>query len=123
MIFAGYHLSSLGSHGMTFPLWYHSGMGADLRFDDFVLSVREPLCVLDVEPAFQHKQGESARFIWPPFIAELDAIDESSVRLSLSAHGELIRTVELPLTADAAWLAWNGIAAVFESEAPDESKG
>jgi hypothetical protein len=37
-----------------------------LNFDDFVLAVREPLCVLDVEPAFQHKHDEVARFMQPP---------------------------------------------------------
>jgi hypothetical protein len=86
-----------------------------LSFDDFVLAVREPLCVLDVEPAFQHKHDEVARFMQPPFTAELHPIDASHVRLAISAHGELIRTVELPLTADGAWICWNGIVAMFET--------
>jgi hypothetical protein len=50
-----------------------------------------------------------------PFTAELHPIDASHVRLSISAHGELIRTVELPLSEDGAWLCWNGIVAVFET--------
>jgi hypothetical protein len=49
-------------------------MGAQIiQFDDFAVMVREPLCVLDVEPAFQHKDSDLARFmstaafrsIWP----------------------------------------------------------
>lgn len=83
-------------------------------FDDFVLAVREPLEVLEVEPAFQHKPGEVGRFMWPPYCAELHPVDASHVRLSISAHDELIRTVELPLTDDAVWLCWNGIVAIFE---------
>jgi len=85
-----------------------------VSFDGFVRAVREPLCVLDVEPAFQHQRGAFARFMQPPYLAELHPIDESHVRLSLSAHGELFKTVLLPLTDDAAWLAWNGIVAIFE---------
>ena len=87
-----------------------------LEFDDFVLAVREPLCVLDIDPPFQHQPGEVARFMWPPHLAELHLVDASHVRLSISAHGELIRTVELPLTDDAVWLCWNGIVAIFETE-------
>jgi hypothetical protein len=86
-----------------------------LEFNDFVLTVREPLCVLDVEPAFQHKHDEVARFMQPPYMAELHPIDMSHVRLSISAHGELIRMVELPLTDDGAWNCWNGIVAMFET--------
>ena len=88
-----------------------------MRFDAFVAAVREPLCVLDIEPAFQAKAGEWARFMWPPFLAELHYIDDSTVRLSLSMHSELIRTVALPATDDAAWLCWNGIVALFEMAA------
>ncbi len=87
-----------------------------LQFDDFVALVRDPLCILPVEPAYQHASGESARFMWPPHVAELQVIDASNVRLSLFAHGELIRTVELPMTDDAAWIAWNGIVAIFETD-------
>lgn len=86
-----------------------------MEFDEFVLRVREPLEVLDVEPAFQHRRGEYARFIHEPYRAELHPLDETHVRLLISAHGEAIRTVELPLTADGAWLCWNGIAAIFET--------
>ncbi len=88
-----------------------------LDFDAFVFAVREPLCVLDVEPAFQIQPGESARFMWPPYLAELHPVDASHVRVAISAHGELIRTVELPLTDDAVWLCWNGIVAIFETRA------
>jgi hypothetical protein len=87
-------------------------MGA-VSFDQFVRMVREPLCVLDVEPAFR-LENDRARFMWPPYIAELEAIDDLNLRFSVSAHGELLRTVELPMTSDAAWLAWNGIVAIFE---------
>lgn len=83
-------------------------------FDGFVRAVREPLCALDVEPAFKHEYGVFARFMQPPYLAELHPIDGFQVRLSISAHDELIKTVVLPLTEDAAWLAWNGIIAVFE---------
>lgn len=90
-------------------------MGVQMTFDDFAAAVREPLCVLDVEPAYQHKHGEVARFMQPPYLAELHPVDETHVRLSISAHGELIRTVELPLADDAVWLCWTGIVAIFES--------
>ncbi|HEX3464241.1 MAG TPA: hypothetical protein VHS78_09375 [Candidatus Elarobacter sp.] len=85
-----------------------------MDFDEFVIRVREPLEVLDVEPAFEHKPGEVARYLWPPYRAELHPVDASYVRLSISAHDELIRTVELPLTDDAVWICWNGIVAIFE---------
>jgi hypothetical protein len=91
-------------------------MGVPMTFNEFVSLVREPLATLRTEPAFQ-LDGEVARFMWPPYVAELQVIDAANVRLALSAHGELIRTVELPLTKDAAWLAWNGIVAIFESGA------
>jgi hypothetical protein len=84
-------------------------------FDEFVVRVREPLSVLDVEPAFQHRRGEYARFIQEPHRAELHPVSGSQVRLSFLLHGALVRTVELPLTTDAVWLAWTGIVAVFES--------
>lgn len=88
-----------------------------VEFDEFVLRVREPLEVLDVEPAFQHRHGEYARFIQEPYRAELHPVDGAAhVRLLISAHGEAIRTVELPLTADGAWLCWNGIVAIFEMD-------
>jgi hypothetical protein len=91
-------------------------MGVSMRFTEFVSLVREPLSTLTTEPAFQF-DGEVARFMWPPYAAELQVIDARNVRLALSAYGELIRAVELPLTKDAAWLAWNGIVAIFESNA------
>lgn len=87
-----------------------------LEFDHFVLAVREPLSVLDVEPAFQHRHDEVARFMQPPYLAELHPIDTSHVRLSISAHGEILRTVELPMTEDGAWIAWNGVVAIFEMD-------
>lgn len=95
---------------------YTSAMGGmdTVGFDYFVRLVREPLCILDIEPAFQHEYGALARFMQPPYLAELHAIDVSNVRLSISADGELIKAVLLPLTKDAAWLAWNGIVAIFE---------
>lgn len=85
-----------------------------MQFDEFVLRVREPLEVLDVEPAFEHHRGQVARFIQEPYRAELHPIDGAHVRLLISAHGEPIRTVELPLTEDAAWICWNGVVAIFE---------
>jgi hypothetical protein len=89
-----------------------------VEFDEFVVRVREPLEVLDVEPAFQHKRGEVARFIQDPYVAELQPVDDAYVRLLVLAHGEAIRTVDLPLTADGAWLCWNGIVAIFETVRP-----
>jgi hypothetical protein len=99
---------------------YNCTMGGTrgIGFDAFVHAVREPLCVLDVEPAFKHEYGAFARFMQSPYLAELHPIDEHQVRLSISAHGEMIKTVELPLTDDAAWLAWNGIVAIFELPVP-----
>lgn len=95
---------------------YSPAMGEidSVRFDDFVRSVREPLFVLDVEPAFKHEPDTFARFIQHPYLAELHPIDASHVRFSISARGEIIKTVLLPLTDDAAWFAWNGIVAIFE---------
>lgn len=87
-----------------------------LGFDDFVLMVRESLSVLDAEPAFQHQRNEVARFMQPPYMAELHLIDTSHVRLSISAHGEILRSVELTMTKDGAWIAWNGIVAIFEMD-------
>jgi hypothetical protein len=84
-------------------------------FDEFVVRVREPLEVLDVEPAFENRLGEVARFMQPPYLAELHPVDDVHVRLLISAHGEAIRTVELPMTSDGAWLTWNGIVAIFET--------
>jgi hypothetical protein len=46
-----------------------------MDFDEFVLRVREPLEVLDVEPAFKHRRGEVARFMQPPYVAELQPLD------------------------------------------------
>lgn len=80
------------------------------------MAVREPLAVLDVEPAFQHRLGEFARFMQPPYLAELHPLDASHVRLSISVHDELLRTVGLPLTQDAVSLCWNGIVAIFEMD-------
>jgi hypothetical protein len=91
--------------------------GVPLQFDHFAYSVREGLEILDVEPAFQ-RTDDAVRFMWPPYLAEVQAIDDKHARLSLSAHGELLRTIELPMTQDAAWLAVNGIAAVFEADLP-----
>jgi hypothetical protein len=85
-------------------------------FDEFVVRVREPLEVLDVEPAFEHRRGGVARFMQPPYAAELHPVDGAHVRLLISAHGEAIRTVELPMSRDGAWLCWNGIVAVFQSQ-------
>lgn len=84
-----------------------------LLFDDFASRVREGLEILPVEPAFQ-RLADVVRFTARPYLAELHLIDEGRARLSLSAHGELLKTIELPMTSDAAWLAVNGIAAVFE---------
>lgn len=70
--------------------------------------------MLDAEPAFQHTSGKSARFLQPPYEAALHAVDDGHTRLSILAHGECIRTVDLPLTRDAMWLTWNGIVAIFE---------
>lgn len=102
--------------GRSVSVSYHLEMGVnEITFEDFVALVREPLVILDVEPAFQHKDGECARFMRPPLIAELQLLTPSTARLSISAHGELIRTIELPLTHDAVWLAWNGIVAIFDA--------
>lgn len=86
-----------------------------VEFDEFVVMVGEPLEMLDVEPAFQHRRGEYARFIRESYVAELHRLDERHVRLLISVHGEAIRSVELPLTADGAWLCWNEIVAIFET--------
>lgn len=86
-----------------------------MEFDQFVLAVREPLQVLDVEPAFEHRRGQVARFMQPPYVAELHPLDDAHVRLLISAHGEAIRAVDLPQTSDGAWLCWNGIVAIFET--------
>lgn len=56
-----------------------------------------------------------ARFMQPPYVAELHPLDEAHVRLLISPHGRAIRSAELPLTDDGAWLCWNGIAAIFET--------
>jgi hypothetical protein len=68
--------------------------------------------MLPVEPAFQHELREWCGSC-APHVAELHLIDVSNVWLSLSADGELTRTVELPLSRDPAWLAWNDIVAAF----------
>jgi hypothetical protein len=99
------------------------GQSIGVDFDEFVRAVREPLCVLDVEPAFKYEPDAFARFIQHPYLAELHQIDASHVRFSISAHNEIIKTVELPLTDDAAWLAWNGIVAIFELPADMDSLG
>jgi hypothetical protein len=89
----------------------------ELTFDAFATRVREHLWVLQTEPAFR-LDGQFARFMWLANIAELQPLTPTSLRLSLSSHGELIRTVELPMTEEAVRLAADGIIAVFEPDEP-----
>jgi hypothetical protein len=111
-----YGQAAIGS-GIDHDRAVGSAMGAD-DFDQFVREVREQLWVLVIEPAFSiNDNGDRARFMWPPYHAEVERLNPVTVRLALSAHGELIRTIELPMTAQSAKLAADGIIAVFEPDA------
>jgi hypothetical protein len=91
-------------------------MGVIATFAGFAGAVRERLWVLETEPAFSLRD-RNARFIWPPYLAELEPLDTANARLALSSHGQLIRTIELPMTDAGATLASDGIIAVFEPDA------
>ena len=92
-------------------------MGGILSFDSFAAEVRAHLCVLEIEPAFKI-DAEIARFMWPPYTAELQLLDHSHVMVAFSAHGQLVRTVEYVMDTASAKLVADGIIAVFE---PDET--
>jgi hypothetical protein len=94
---------------------YHPTMGVLPTFDSFVTEVRERLWVLEVEPAFAWAP-DKARFMWPPYVAELEPLSPDVVRLGLSSEGELIRTIELPMDQSSAQIAADGIIAVFEPD-------
>jgi hypothetical protein len=90
-------------------------MGAVLEFDAFVTEVREHLWVLEVEPAFQLNPSV-ARFMWPPYTAELEPLNATDVRVALSFAGQLVRTIQYVMDAPSARLAAEGIVALFEPE-------
>ncbi|HEY5021082.1 MAG TPA: hypothetical protein VII30_01210 [Gemmatimonadaceae bacterium] len=83
----------------------------------FANSVREHLWVLDIEPAFQAGKG-IVRFMWRQKVAELQPLDPANVRLLLSSHGQLVRTIDLAMTEASVRLVADGIIAVFEPEEP-----
>lgn len=90
-------------------------MGIMPSLDDFAAEVRSHLWVLDIEPAFQI--GEHvARFMWAPYTAELQSLNAGNVRLALSAHNQLVRTVEYPMDEASAKLVADGIIALLEPE-------
>jgi hypothetical protein len=90
-------------------------MGALLKFDAFATEVRGHLWVLEIEPAFQLRR-DVARFMWPPYAAELALLDEEHVRVALSSSGQLVRTVQYVMDAASARLIADGIIAMFEPE-------
>jgi hypothetical protein len=88
-----------------------------MDFATFANSVREHLWVLDVEPAFHAGPG-LARFMWRQRVAELQPLDSANVRLLLSSHGQLVRTIDIAITEASVRLVADGIIAVFEPEEP-----
>ncbi len=90
-------------------------MGVPMDFAAFANSVREHLWVLETEPAFR-LESDSALFMWRADVAELQLLDHSNLRMSLSSNGALIRTIELPMSASSVKLVADGIIAVFEPE-------
>ncbi|HEV2738695.1 MAG TPA: hypothetical protein VGU66_08965 [Candidatus Elarobacter sp.] len=85
-------------------------------FESFAIEVRSHQWVLKIEPAFQ-LEDDVARFMWPPYKAELELIAVGRVRVALSVEGQLVRTVEYDMSDASAKLIADGIMAVFE---PDE---
>ncbi len=90
-------------------------MGEALSFEAFAIEARSHLWVLNIEPAFQ-LDDDVARFMSPPYHAELELISAGPVRLALSAHGQLVRTVEYQINDAAAKSIADGIIAIFEPE-------
>jgi hypothetical protein len=97
-------------------------MGAQLEFDAFAIEVRALLWVLEIEPAFQ-LAPQRARFMWAPYTAELQTIDDAHVRLGLIAHGELVRTIEYPMDDRSTRHVADGIIALFEPVPPEDHTG
>jgi hypothetical protein len=90
-------------------------MGDLLSFDSFVAEARSHLWAMEIEPAFQ-TQLDIARFMWPPYSAELQPLDATHVRLAMSVSGKLARTVEYQMDSASARLVADGIMALFEPE-------
>jgi hypothetical protein len=88
-------------------------MGEVLEFGAFATEVRGHLWVLKIEPAFQLERG-IARFMWSPFTAELEPLSEEHVQLSISASGQLVRTVQYAMDMASVRLVADGISAIFE---------
>jgi hypothetical protein len=92
-------------------------MGVQMSFSSFATAVREHLWVLEVEPAYSLSE-RVARFMWSPYGADLEPLDSKNVRFLLSAHGELVRTIDLPMTQESVRQVADGIIAVFEPDTP-----
>ena len=95
-------------------LCYHLSMGVS-SFAWFATKVREQLWPLEIEPAFA-LHDHIARFMWPPYLAVLEELSSRSVRVALSAHGQLVRTVEFQMDELSARLIADGIIALFEPD-------
>jgi hypothetical protein len=91
-------------------------MSGLLPFHAFATAVRDHLWVLEIEPAFQMTE-KVMRFMWPPYVAELEQLDEGLVRVALSSHGQLVRTIGYVTDVASAKLVADGIIAIFQPDA------